>query len=1232
MKKNKSLKWSKITSGILATIMAVSLIPSSLITSAETESYPYTMFSSGSININNTSSMVVNGDICTSGTFTATSQNKNINGKLTENSEETMIYLNNKLCSTYFSSNDTIVYAEDYTLNEVNININQPLSVEGEIDMTGNVNLNSGMMALQDISLNGEVKNTNNAVVYSKYGNIVIDSQNVNLNGLIYAPYGNIEITAQNLNMNCIIIANDITIDSPSINLNYNSSMAAAIGNTSEEVVDEDYELYALGEYDNESNSINIEWNTNATDGSYEVFSSDDNETYESEGIIESGNTYQYNIGESFEIKYFKVALNINNKVIESIPFSITKTEDGYVCNYVDSDGDGLYDVLEERYGTDINKADSDDDGLTDYQEIFITNTNPIVYNSFNESLSDAEADSDEDGISNVNEISLGTDPLQSDTDSDGLCDYDEINTYGTDPLLADTDQDTLLDGDELKIGLDPKNPETFDMPDAEYKVPQTISSDSSTLSQINTEDNPYKLSIDIIAAGYVEGNITADESSYAKTMQCDSMIGVAPELTYENADSIESVKLKFEISADYINNSSLSSFSDDATLSGIKHLNIFKYFEDLNMLLPIETQFDEENNIIYANVDELGTYCVMDMDSWLSNFESEQISDDLESEQIQLYSSNSSDALTIEEDNSDEADCLDIIFTIYTGKLTDDELTTVKNNIYEASNIVFSEFQNTRIYIYSINDKAITLSNGKDYADNMLDILEMLNSLQLNPNTSRTIENITQQFINKLNLRKESNKYWFYFTYTGKGNIGFTPGSSSEPTTQTAIANKINCSVIDDDLDAILPNSFTNSITSSTGGKIIELNENSYIAMVQHLYDTGAINDNTEFNAIVPTGWKNIKLDGNLSPNNNIDTDEDSLIDWEEVDIDKITLNDDCTITLPTIQECINYTDKSYAEEGLTRFKSEQWVSGIDSTAFDRYLNYILNNTYILPIHSDPTKADSDGDGLDDNLDNGKLDASIHSFLIYETKDTNEYLESCTENDEGPDDFRYADITKEDLRSMKKINFTDFLPESVMIAGWRVLVSDFTSGNMKKVGQEMVDYFISGNGGTYSNDILTNEARNHKDSNRYISETTNIINNWIESHNGDIANLIYNSSNRDSSIMVSEMSGNVDPPAYEDVFGGLGMCVDGTYANQFEITSYKFNGVDYEYNIKYTIYDIYGLEGSDISDPDRLFQFGTFQGFRFWYILQHYDKYNGKYKPFITTIEFEETIKGVVK
>ena len=89
----------------------------------------------------------------------------------------------------------------------------------------------------------------------------------------------------------------------------------------------------------------------------------------------------------------------------------------GYEVKLLDSDGDELPDLYESIMGTDSLLADTDNDGLTDYQEIYLTGTDPVKSDSVTEGVSDADAAIDEDCISNAEEIALGTDPRSSDTD-----------------------------------------------------------------------------------------------------------------------------------------------------------------------------------------------------------------------------------------------------------------------------------------------------------------------------------------------------------------------------------------------------------------------------------------------------------------------------------------------------------------------------------------------------------------------------------------------------------------------------------------------------------------------------------------------------------------------------------------------------------------------------------------------------------------------------------------------
>jgi hypothetical protein len=64
----------------------------------------------------------------------------------------------------------------------------------------------------------------------------------------------------------------------------------------------------------------------------------------------------------------------------------------------------------------------------------------------------DYTTDSDGDGLSDYDETNLyGTDPNSADSDGDGLSDGEEINTYETNATNADTDGDGLNDGEEIK-------------------------------------------------------------------------------------------------------------------------------------------------------------------------------------------------------------------------------------------------------------------------------------------------------------------------------------------------------------------------------------------------------------------------------------------------------------------------------------------------------------------------------------------------------------------------------------------------------------------------------------------------------------------------------------------------------------------------------------------------------------------------------------------------------------
>lgn len=127
-----------------------------------------------------------------------------------------------------------------------------------------------------------------------------------------------------------------------------------------------------------------------------------------------------------------------------------------------DSDGDGLSDAQERagfempsglRVFTDPLQADTDADGLLDGDEVIISGATVQV-------LADpTQPDTDGDGVEDFVEWRALEAPLQvfdPDSDDDGLSDGEEINEYGTDPLGRDTDGDGVDDGAEIRQNADP--------------------------------------------------------------------------------------------------------------------------------------------------------------------------------------------------------------------------------------------------------------------------------------------------------------------------------------------------------------------------------------------------------------------------------------------------------------------------------------------------------------------------------------------------------------------------------------------------------------------------------------------------------------------------------------------------------------------------------------------------------------------------------------------------------
>lgn len=288
----------------------------------------------------------------------------------------------------------------------------------------------------------------------------------------------------------------------------------------------------------------------------------------------------------------------------------------------VDSDGDGLIDIDEDALGTDPLNPDTDGDGLTDYEEV-ILGTDPLTKNEYDEML-----DSDSDGLTDIDEVqTYGTDPYSNDTDSDGLSDYDEIYLYGTDPLNPDTDADTLSDGFEIEHELDPNKDRTDGITnDGELKIEQTISDTGISLT-LKDETNLAKPSISGAASGELSDNVflaTSTDSAF------DDIRAVIGEAVYVDGrdDYVDGLTLTFDLA-------SYKGSLDDLV---VVTLNEDGNFDVVESTLT--------GSVLSCQIPKSGTYCVLDLEEFLGSlgFELSSYWDSYDVSAISTYSLESDD------------------------------------------------------------------------------------------------------------------------------------------------------------------------------------------------------------------------------------------------------------------------------------------------------------------------------------------------------------------------------------------------------------------------------------------------------------------------------------------------------------------------------------------------------------------------------------------------------------
>ncbi len=194
---------------------------------------------------------------------------------------------------------------------------------------------------------------------------------------------------------------------------------------------------------------------------------------------------------------------------------------------------------------------------------------------------------------------------------------HDDKNSAPEQNIGEDSENFSAINTEENETESDVHDDGKLPDDDKKSAPEQHIGEDSYIFSAINTEDNAFSVSIDITAEGDAQVLLSADESGYSNVINSDMVVGAVLEFEYEEGYAVDEVTLNFNIKDDYIENTDGEYAAVSEDFKGIKRYNVFKYFEDIDMLLPIETNYDTESNTVTTTVDELGTYCLVDMEKW---------------------------------------------------------------------------------------------------------------------------------------------------------------------------------------------------------------------------------------------------------------------------------------------------------------------------------------------------------------------------------------------------------------------------------------------------------------------------------------------------------------------------------------------------------------------------------------------------------------------------------------
>ena len=836
---------------------------------------------------------------------------------------------------------------------------------------------------------------------------------------------------------------------------------------------------------------------------------------------------------------YNLLAFTVKSQGVEKrINFNIVNTCIGNMNNAgidydTDTDGDGVSDYLETKYGTDIYNIDTDGDGLDDYMEILIPNLSPTEIDGDLNGILDRDEDYDNDGLSNYDEINIyKTDYSSVDTDNDLLSDYDEIEIYGTNPKKADTDDDGVSDYDEIKIGSDPLVFETT------FRKEIRLDADDNYSTSV-------KVTVDNLLANQVSSfEIGRSTDTFLTDKEIPGYIDDGYNFVIEGEITGATVEVSY-----------------DRTLEDKEFDPALYYFNEENQLLELVDNQINENGKVIAHLEHFSKYILINKTEYVKNW----------------------NYTFLQMDDKNKFSGLDIAFLI------DDSGSMLWNDTNDDRGAVTRGFidklaDNDRASIISFNNYANTLSGFTSDKDTLMD-----STYKLYSRGGTNLSSGISQALKLFNLLENDQTRLKYIVMLTDGD-----GTYDSNYTKLALDNNIIIDTIG--LGSSVSSSVLSAMAETTGGQYYHINNAEEL---YYIFDT--IAEKSDY-------YK--------------DSDNDGISDYYEKEMaaGHLVLGNGVPLT------SVSYLNKDSDGDGLSDGEEISIIK--------------LGPLVYVKMVSNPGLVDSDGDGINDKDDQFPLvKQKSQTQVLYQTVNK-EGISKLLREDYVADDLTFNDRSFTQIVSDCKLVgvVVGITPEFIM---WAKLADLFLLGvkdrdlDLEVTLVDLYDEFRyrSNNEGRsayvgskyepsyyhkYTNDVLTDRVRNASAMDSYIKDVKNIIVKKLKAYDGDLSAIAIKEN---GGVVSNEINSTLKLPVLElGESVALTLAIHDFQGHTVTVDNFVCNGNSFSGTIKFHFYDHFGLDNDD---------YQYIPGFSDWYTLQHYDKFNGKYCPFITVVDMSCDFSG---